>query len=561
MLLCLIAPSSLFAEISPERILDGISILAHDSLEGRKVGSASEIKAASYIRRQFSSIGLDPAGTNGSWYQPLEFTERIDIGKENSLVVDGQKYILEDDFRPLKNSLNGSFKFDQLVYVGYGIEQDSMEHHDYERKDVEGKAVLIKRFAPDDDPHGPYANHASLDSKIAEALKRGAKGVFFFTPEGEDEDMPALRRRRVSEKDIPIIFLKRTIFNQDRPTPEALAQSEFSGNVDLIRRKNTGINVLGTVKGGKVGADERYVVIGAHFDHLGYGGKGSGSLYAGSDRLIHNGADDNASGTVGVIELARHFKSRQNDLDYSLLFITFTGEESGLLGSNYFVKNPTIDIEKVSLMINMDMIGRLEREEKGLGVFGVGTSPAFSKYFNAYDTLSDFKLNTKKSGIGPSDHTAFYNAGIPVLHFFTGSHQDYHKPSDDIEKIDAEAEAEVLEFIAELVDRFANGKDKLEFSKTKDDAPGASPRFTVTLGVMPDYLTEVKGLRLDGVTEGKPAGIAGLLAGDVIVQMGGYTIDDIYAYMTALSRFRKGDSTSVIVEREGKRIKYPIHFK
>jgi hypothetical protein len=308
------------------------------------------------------------------------------------------------------------------------------------------------------------------------------------------------------------------------------------------------MNVIGLLTGEKSGAEDRVVVLGAHFDHLGYGGTGTGSLYADTAAQIHNGADDNASGTSGVIELAKYFSEKKSEMDYSILFAAFTGEEFGLLGSNFLVKNLPIDSARLNFMFNMDMIGRMADDEKGLGVFGVGTSVVFKDFFTEYN--SDIKLNTKESGVGPSDHTAFYNSGVPVLHFFTGSHEDYHKPSDDIEKIQPEALTRVLGFVADRIDGFAANQDRLIFSKTKDDAPGQSPRFTVTLGVMPDYLTEVKGLRIDGVTDGKPAEVAGMLAGDVIVKMGDYVVDDIYAYMAALARFHQGDTTMVTIERE-----------
>ncbi|MFQ5606688.1 MAG: M28 family peptidase [Candidatus Zixiibacteriota bacterium] len=547
----------------PENIMAHISILAHDSLEGRRVGDPGARKASAYIRSQFEDFGLEPGADDGTFRQEFEFTADTRIGEKSSMVIAGRELQLGGkslgDFQPLYSSKVGEFSYDSLVYVGYGIEFDSLDHHDYADRDVRGKAVLISRNSPDgDDPHGPYYAQTSLGSKIAEAIKHEVAGIFFFTPEDIPEAFEQRWRSNESQRDIPIVFLSRSVFTDSIPTPEELAAKPISGLIDLVRVRKTGANTLGLLTGGKEGAADKIIVIGAHYDHLGYGGKGTGSLYAGSDPQIHNGADDNASGTAGVIELARYFSDRKAELDFSIMFVAFSGEESGLLGSNYFVKHPPLDLEKVSFMINMDMIGRFRPESKGLGIFGVGTSPTFKEWFDGYD--GDIKVNTSESGVGPSDHTAFYNSGLPVLHCFTGTHQDYHKPSDDVELIDADAEADVLSFIASLIEGFAGEADKLEFSKTKDQAPGGPRRFSVTMGIMPDYLTEVKGLRIDGVTEDKAANLAGLIAGDIIVQLGDYAIDDIYGYMTALGKFRKGDTTTVVVTRNGEKLELPIVF-
>jgi Peptidase family M28/PDZ domain len=535
-------------EFDSSIIRNHVAILSADSLEGRKVGTVGEEKAARYIIEQFQQIGLKPAGDDNSFKQAFDFTSEIKFGPANALTVDSRELKLNEDYVPLKSSHIGDFSFENLVYVGYGIELDTMDHHDYEGKDVEGKAVLIERFAPDgNDPHSAYYEAATMDAKIAEATKRGVSGIFFFTPEDQDDSLSQRKRSHTAERDIPILYLKRSVFDANHATPKALAGVSFAGKVDLQRIKSTGHNVLGLLAGERSDGS-RIVVVGAHYDHLGWGGSGSGSLYTGKEPQIHNGADDNASGTAGVIELARYFASKKSELDYSLLFMTFSGEESGLLGSNYFVKNPTIDLENVNFMINMDMIGRL-KEEKGLPVQGVGTSPAFKEYFENYD--EDFKIVTSESGVGPSDHTAFYNGGVPTLFFFTGAHKQYHRPTDDVDLVNASGEAKALTFIASCIERFAASKEKLEFTRTKDAAPGKSPRFTVTLGVMPDYTWEERGLHIDGVTEERAADVAGVLAGDIVIKIGEYEIVDIYAYMAALSRFRKGDTTQVVVDRDG----------
>jgi hypothetical protein len=286
------------------------------------------------------------------------------------------------------------------------------------------------------------------------------------------------------------------------------------------------------------------VVIGAHYDHLGLG-HDHNSLDANPEGKIHNGADDNASGTSGVIELARYFAMNGKTEAYNFLFICFSGEELGLLGSKKYCDNPDIDLKSINYMFNMDMIGRLNDSTNKLLVYGVGTSSVWVPLIAA--TKSSFSIKQDSSGIGPSDQTSFYLKDIPVLHFFTGQHTDYHKPSDDIEKINIKGEVKVLKYIAQLIEATLN-QPKLDFLKTKSPDTGKSS-FKVTLGVMPDYAYEGEGMRIDGVTDGKPAAKAGIKKGDVVVQMGDEPTKDVQAYMKVLSKFKKGDTTSVKVKR------------
>ncbi len=293
------------------------------------------------------------------------------------------------------------------------------------------------------------------------------------------------------------------------------------------------------------------IVIGAHYDHLGYGG--DGSLYRDTIKAIHNGADDNASGTAVMLDLARRLKGKNTNSNY--LFMAFSGEEMGLLGSNYFVKNPTIDTKAVSYMFNMDMVGKL-KQDSTLAVYGVGTSPMFKQVLNAHN--KDFKLVLSESGTGPSDHTSFYLADIPVLHFFTGQHEDYHKPSDDAEKLNYEGMNKISDFIYNIItDLDDNGK--LAFRKTKNESEN-TPRFRVGLGVVPDYLFDGKGMRIDGVSEGKAAERAGLQKGDVVVKLGDSAVVDMMSYMRALSVFKKGDKTKATIKRNNKNITKSIEF-
>lgn len=297
------------------------------------------------------------------------------------------------------------------------------------------------------------------------------------------------------------------------------------------------------------------IIIGAHYDHLGYGDENS--LWTG-EKAIHNGADDNASGVAALIQLAGWLSRKPaGTVNNNYLFIAFSGEEKGLWGSNHFTKNPTIDLKSVNYMLNMDMVGRLNAE-KAIAVNGVGTSPEWMKILPEIK-VDDIKIVTSESGVGPSDHTSFYLSDIPVLHFFTGQHEDYHKPSDDIEKINFKGLTSVITYMQQVI-LMLDTKGKIAFAKTKDATPAAAD-FKVTLGVIPDYLYSGKGLRIDGAKEGRPAANAGFVKGDVIMKMGDYPIEDIYGYMEALGKFEKGQKTECLVLRDGKEIKLMVTWE
>ncbi len=311
--------------------------------------------------------------------------------------------------------------------------------------------------------------------------------------------------------------------------------------------KLTGRNVIGYLDKGAPFT----LIIGAHYDHLGLGS--FGSLYDGAP-AIHNGADDNASGVAMLLELAERLRGHK-DLNY--LFIAFTGEENGLWGSNYFTDHPTIDLDIVSAMLNFDMVGRLNTENK-LVINGVGTSQLWP-YMIKEANKSGFDISTSESGIGPSDHTSFYLMDIPVLHFFTGAHEDYHKPTDDVEKINPTGMVRIADMVIALIEQIG-GKEPMPFMNTKDPDPSSTPKMEVTLGVLPDYLYDGLGLRLEGVREGKPAQLAGMKKGDIIIRIADKEIKGIYAYMEVLGTFHKGDKTTLVALRDGKEMVFEINF-
>jgi hypothetical protein len=328
-------------------------------------------------------------------------------------------------------------------------------------------------------------------------------------------------------------------------TPKKGPHSEAKFTETAADSAITGRNVIGFIDNNM----KNTVIIGAHYDHLGYGDEGS--LHRG-EKAIHNGADDNASGVSVMLNLADKLKNTNTNNNY--LLMAFSGEEMGLLGSNYFVKNATIDTKKVNYMINMDMVGRLK--DSTLAVYGTGTSPIWTQTINSLN--SDFKLVEKESGVGPSDHTSFYLNDIPVLHFFTGQHENYHKPSDDAELLNYDGMYQISEYIYTIISDL-DDNEKLTFVKTKNESDSA-PRFKVTLGVIPDYLFDGKGMRIDGVTDDRPAHKAGIQKGDVVVKMGNVEIVDMMSYMKGLSQFEKGNTTTVQVLREGNIVEVKVMF-
>lgn len=317
-------------------------------------------------------------------------------------------------------------------------------------------------------------------------------------------------------------------------------------------KKYEGRNIIGFLDNGAA----KTIVIGAHFDHLGNDGRGS-SLEKESKGKIHNGADDNASGSAGVLELARYYSSNGVTEKTNFLFICFSAEEAGLIGSKYYTNNPTLALDKIQCMLNMDMVGRLVDSTKKLMIYGVGTNDLFVNKLNKINH-GRFKLVLDSAGVGPSDQTSFYLKKIPVLHFFTGQHSDYHKSTDDPEKINYPGEASVLEYMIDVINDFST-LGEMKFYETKSNE-SAKTSFKVTLGIMPDYSYQGKGLRMDAVTKDKPAYKAGLQDGDILIELGDVKVENIYDYMNGLAKYKKGDTVPVVVKRGDKTVKASVTF-
>jgi hypothetical protein len=545
--------------ITKDSIRNHIAVLASDSLEGREVGEPGELRAAAYISRVFASAGVRPAGDSGAYLQGFDFIKRIELGDSNRLVLNEVELTPGREFSPLHHSANATYRFGEIVDVGYGVVAPHGGPDDYAGKNVAGKAVLIRRYSPDavdssDTSAAAVNRYADLTAKINTAIDHQAAGVFVITPTTHDDTLLGMAATRVTPKEIPVVFLRRAALNRLGLSPDSPALESAEGQTDLRRIRDSGYNVVGLLPG----QTDSVIILGAHYDHLGWGTESS--RYLGKEKKIHYGADDNGSGVAALLELARRFASTSIPPRHTLLFLAFSGEEAGLLGSSHYVRNWTVPRDKARLMVNMDMVGRLNEQEKGLIVLGAGTCAQFKTYFDSL-TAPAVKMTFSESGSGPSDHAAFYNDSIPVLHFFTGAHPDYHTPDDVVDKIDFDGVVAVTDVVASIVRHFDQSPEELVFIRTKDDQQGRHrSQFSVTLGVMPDYISEVKGLRIDGVSPGRPADRAGMLRGDVIIRLGEKPIGDIYDYMSALGQFRLGDSAQAQVVRGADTLTVTVEF-
>lgn len=511
-----------------------IQYLADDKLEGRRTGTNGEKMAMEYISNQFKSIGLLPKGSKG-YYQPFEINEGKQIGDSTKLIINGNNLVAGKDFFPFPFSLNQ--KMEALPSISVQ-EADMPWFFDLKEQLEENKA----------NPHFDLANYIYTNSK--KAKDRGASAVILYNTSSIDDKLTFNGKDKSEQLTIPVLYVTRKEAQKYFKDPSATIDIKFT--TALSEKKRTGHNVVGYIDNGAATT----VVLGAHFDHLGYGEDGN-SRNTSTERIIHNGADDNASGTAALIELAKKMKqSKANNNNY--LFIAFSGEELGLYGSKYFTENPTIDLKTANYMINMDMVGRLSDSTKSVTIGGYGTSPTWSSVISMAPGNS-ITVKIDSSGTGPSDHTSFYRKDIPVLFYFTGLHTDYHKPSDDADKINYNGIASILQHTTGLVESL-NSSSKLSFLKTRETQTTTSARFSVTMGVMPDYTYSGTGLRADGVSEGKPAQKAGLKAGDIILQIGDYKITSMETYMQTLGKFKKGDKTKVIYKRGNDTLETTVEF-
>lgn len=550
-----------------------LSFLASDSLKGRFPGTAEDAVAGNYIRDFFREKGLKLAGDGG--FQSFNVVTSVEASPNNSLSIAGVEGTYGKDFSLYAFSSNASLS-GEVVFAGFGIavQTDELKWNDYSQIDVKDKWVLVLRGDPEptnnDSKFIPYAD---ARSKALFAKDRGAKGLLVIggkQNDPKDELVPLLFERSVISAGLPVIDLKRSwaaplLFQQgiaidsleslmmkgENPVGYAVLPM-VSAHAELVRNEVTTRNIMAMIPGSDPVLKSEYVVIGAHYDHLGFGGQGSGSRTP-DTVAVHHGADDNGSGTVGLMELAASLAQYKGQLKRSVMFVAFSAEEMGLLGSKYFVGHTPMPKENIVAMLNMDMIGRLN-EKNSIVIGGTGTSLETEALLKEIGTGHPLSLSMSPEGFGASDHASFYAENIPVMFFSTGAHADYHTPSDTWDRINYPGIAEVISLVSDVAVNLLNRDTNLTFQEAGPKERTTGRRgFKVTLGIMPDFTsTSSDGLGVGGVTKGGPADKAGMLKGDQIVAVDGMPVGTIYDYMNRLKQLKPGQRVNVDVVREGK---------
>ncbi len=562
-------------DITAEELRGHIRFLASDSLKGRKPGTKEGRIAAEYIRDDVLENGLTSMGEDG--FQYFEVVTSVALGEKNLLNFSGFEGTCEKDFIPLSFSSNEELTA-EAAFVGYGLDfsADSIEWRDYDNVDVSGKWVIVLRGYPEIKIQPEeFEKQGLLHKKILVAKDKGCAGILFVSGEKfdqKDELMDLYYEQGKSSVGIPVIHLKREVadkfiestghtiaklestYLENKKPASFLVDNELTAAVEIVKNEVTTQNVVAMLQGSDELLRDEYIVLGAHYDHLGMGGMGSGSRRP-DTVAVHNGADDNASGVAGILEIVEKLAAQENKPRRSVIFIAFGAEEMGTIGSKYFNNYPLVDLKNIKYMFNLDMIGRMDMESKSVSISGTGTAEGLDVIITSHAEKAGLNAKQSPDGYGPSDHAPFYINNISVLSFMTRIHTDYHTPADDIDKINFQGQKMVSDLVYSLIANLANRQDVLAFKEAgpKKQA-GMKRRFKVTLGIMPDVVsTDVKGLRADAVLPGRPAADAGMQKGDIIVAMEGKPINDIYEYMHRLSDFEVGQRISVEVLRDGKK--------
>lgn len=570
-------------EISKDDISKHVKYLASDELEGRLPGTNGDKLSEKYIIKEFESYGIKPAGENG-FLQPFEMVTELKLGEKNyfNSTTKGVTVRFQEgtEYVPYGFSDN-KVASGELVFVGYGITAPELGYDDYKDKngnvmDLKGKIVVMMRYAPPSkDPHSnPFSKYENTRYKTLPARESGAAGMILISGYDADPDDKLAKLRfdnSLSNAGIPVINCKRNIIENimqsagynfkdiekginesQKPNSFVLTGAKAEFLTDVIQVKITTNNIVGKIEGSDAQLKKETIVIGAHKDHLGYGSQ-YGSLYEGNERLIHNGADDNASGTSAVLELAQKFASNKELTKRTMVFMLFNGEEAGLLGSAYLTKSKLFQDLNVTAMINLDMVGRLSDNKLNIG--GTGTSSLWSNLIDSLNKGYNFNLNKTPDGFGPSDHASFYTQNVPVLFFFTGNHPDYHKPSDDWDKINTAGEESITKMVYDVAVTMANYPNKIDFIKVVTSNENKTMgNIRVYIGTIPDYSSQAEGMEITGVKAGSPAEKGGLQAKDVIIKFGKHDIKNVYDYTYALAEYKPNEEVDVVVKRNGETV-------
>jgi hypothetical protein len=557
--------------IEAKRFTEHVRFLASQDLKGRAAGSPGLERAAKYIADEFKRYGLQPAGVAGKYFQPFTVTTDAKTGPGNRLVSQAQALELQKDYVPLSFSSNGQVKAG-VVFAGYGITASEFAYDDYAGIDVKDKVVLVLRYEPKSfrkDAQKPHTHHAQLVSKAINARNHGARAVILVNGDASHDDSLIRFGSVAGPENAGVLMLqvKNTIADRwvgqsgkslaelqneitDKPRSFALPDSiQVDIQVDIQRDRAQVNNVLGMVPG----RTAEYIVIGAHYDHLGLGNESS--LAPSQIGQVHPGADDNASGTAGLLELARMFAVRRNVLPRGILFVAFAGEEIGLLGSSEWVNKPTLPIKDAVAMINMDMIGRVTKSKLYIG--GIGTGSTFEPLLKEAAGKHAFQIDYSQDGYSSSDHTSFAAKGIPVLFFFSGLHSDYHKPSDTWDRVEGATGAQVVQLVADVASRLVAAEQRPAFKKVEVSAhggpipSGGGGGYGPYFGSIPDFAPIENGVKFSDVRAGSPADKAGLKAGDILIQFGDKPIKNLYDFTFALRNSKVGEVVAVKVLRNG----------
>jgi hypothetical protein len=562
-------------ETAPEaRLARDIRRLSAPDWQGRRAGTEGADRAAEWIAQQMKAAGLQPGAPDGTFFQYFSFIDGVVLGPGNALAVTGpgpRRDFPVGDFRPLAFSAPGT-AIGEVVFAGYGISSRDLAYDDYEGLEVRDKIVLVLRYSPDGDaPQSRWAPFMALRYKAQTARDKGARALLVVTgpntAHASDDLVPLRADAALADAGIPAFSARRQVGEEllqragesleaaqkriddaKKPASKVLAGVKAELVADVSPKRSTTRNVIGV----RPGRGPEAVLVGAHYDHLGLGP--FGSLDPEPDGKVHHGADDNASGVAGLLELARRLVAAGPSAR-SFVFAAFGAEELGTLGSSHFVKNPAPGLDRIVAMANLDMVGRLRDET--LDVHGVGTSPAWRALVEEASRETGLKLRMHEGGYGPSDHAPFYAAGLPVFFVFTGAHEDYHRPTDTADRVNALGLVRIVDLVEGVVRAAAEAPQRLAFVRVpadKEEQAVGARGFRVWVGGIPDYSQQDPGVRFSGVSPGSPAEKAGLRGGDVLVRFAEKEIRNIYDYTYALGERTPGEVVTLLVRREGKEL-------
>mgnify|MGYP002640360244 CR=1 FL=1 len=564
------------SDITVNELKDHVYFLASDSLMGRKPGTEGGRIAAEYIRDQFVASGLKTLGEDG--FQYFSVTTSVEPGEGNEFSFNGLNVVSGEDFKPMAFSSNSTLEAN-VVFAGYGIEidHDSVQWNDYDNLDVEGKWVMVLRADPEpDNDSSLFISYGQDRDKVLTARDNKAGGIIFVNGVNSNTDdklMGNTFSRVTASAGLPAINITRTLADSilggdysiedlerkiidGKKTIGFSVPSVISVTTDLKRVEVNTQNIVAIIEGNDPELKNEFVVIGGHYDHLGMGGHGSGSRNP-DTIAVHNGADDNASGVAAVLELAQKLASNKENLKRSVILMAFGAEEMGLLGSQFFTNDPLIGLKDVVVMVNFDMVGRFDPDKRSLMIAGTGTAVQMEELLKKHEDNSNMNFTHSPEGYGASDHASFYGAGIPVMFFFTGAHEDYHTPFDDADMLNYEGEKEIIDFTYPLITEVINSDERLiyqEAGPVRKQSTRGRGGLKVKFGIMPDFTSTANdGLGVGGVTPGGPASIAGMKKGDKIVAVEGMPITNIYDYMARLKKLKPGQRVSVDIVRDGEK--------